>query len=114
MSLGTRDTWGGLLDLLQWALDKRITPQDEETVREATLEWLSRHGVETFQHRERGRPIPPICFTYGATSPHAAQITVYVKHNGEPVTLIAGSSPAHAVREIPPVNDSADVHWPVQ
>ncbi len=102
MSLGTQETWRGLFNLLQEALHKGITPRDEDVVRAATLEWLSQHGIMTFQHHEQDRPIPPVGFTYGATSPRAVQITVYVEYNGEPVTLIAGSPPRDAVSQVSP------------
>lgn len=114
MSLGTQETWRELFDFLQVMLQKGITRQEEVAARTVTLEWLTQHGIKTFQHYEREHAIPPVGFTYGPDSPQAVQITVYADYNGEPVTLIAGSPPRHTVQQISPVNDSADVHWPVQ
>lgn len=92
--LQSHEGWKEFLVLLQETLQRGVTTEQEETVREATLEWLSQHGLETFQHYDvQDRPVPPMNFVYRAGSPYAVQLELHVSHDGKPVTLIVGDSP---------------------
>lgn len=107
MGLTDFPTFPGLFEVLHNALSEGITRSDENRVRLVLMSWLSDHDIEMIRIYEDKHPVQ---FVYAHNGTKACQIELFLEHNGQPITIIAGTPPSDVVREVRPTNNPAEVH----